>query len=130
MPIQPNNKDLRCQVRTCIRAPWKFSTFWHVVIVILGILAVACSIPPRRTEAERTADANIAAQVNAVLAADPNIYARHIEVAVDRDVVHLGGFVFSSEDYQRARHDAASVPGVKTVNMQMELMRGGVSGTK
>ena len=100
------------------------------VMAILGALAVACSMPPRRTEAERTADTSIAAQVEAALAADPYIYARHIEVAVDRGVVHLGGFVFSSEDYRLARRDAASIPGVKAVSTQMELMRGGVSGTR
>jgi osmotically-inducible protein OsmY len=90
---------------------------------------VACSTAPRRTETERAADAAIAAQVEAALLADPNIYARHIEVVVDRGVVALGGFVWSNKDYQLARNDAASIPGVKTVDVAMELMRGGVSGT-
>ena len=67
--------------------------------------------------------------VDNALLADPNIYARHIDVAVDRGVVTLGGYVWSSRDYQLARHDAASIPGVKVVDTDMELMRGGVSGT-
>jgi osmotically-inducible protein OsmY len=104
--------------------------------LLLGVMAsvaaygfVACSTTPRKTETERATDAALAAQVEAALLADPNIYARHIDVVVDRGVVALGGFVWSNKDYQLARNDAASIPGVKTVDMQMELMRGGVSGT-
>lgn len=100
-----------------------------VIALAVAFCVVACSTPPRRTEAERTADAAIAAQVEAALLADPNIYARHIDVAVDRGVVRLGGFVWSNEDYLRARHDAASVQGVMAVDTDMDLTRGGVSGT-
>jgi osmotically-inducible protein OsmY len=90
---------------------------------------VACSTAPPRTTAERVADADITDRVQAALLADPNIYARHIDVAVDRGVVHLGGYVWEDNDFQTARRDAASVPGVKKVITQMELMRGGVAGT-
>jgi BON domain len=93
-------------------------------------IAVACVTLPPRSEAERTADAGIAAQIEARLLADPNVYARHIEVAVDRGVAHLGGFVWSNEDFQVARRDAASIAGVKSVSMDMELMRGGISGSR
>ena len=97
------------------------------LVVAYGL--AACSTTPRRTQAERAADAAIAAQVQSALLADPNIYARHIDVAVDRGVVKLGGYVWSSRDYQLARNDAASIAGVKAVDTDMELMRGGVSGT-
>ncbi|HXR20417.1 MAG TPA: BON domain-containing protein [Steroidobacteraceae bacterium] len=63
------------------------------------------------------------------LLADPNIYARHIDVSVDRGVVHLGGYVWENEDYQAARRDASSVDGVKAVDMEIQLMRGGIAGT-
>ena len=36
------------------------------------------------------ADSQIADEVKATLAADPDIYARHIDIAVDRGVVQLG----------------------------------------
>jgi osmotically-inducible protein OsmY len=75
------------------------------------------------------ADAEIADRVQAALLADPTIYARHIDVAVNRGVVHLGGYVWEDEDFQTARRDATSVPGVKTVITQMELNRGGLAGT-
>ena len=100
-----------------------------VVVLLAECALVACSVQPRRSEAERSADASIAAQVQAALLADPNIYARHIEVAVDRGVVQLGGFVWSNQEYLLARNDAASVPGVKSVDAQMDLARGGISGT-
>ena len=39
------------------------------------------------------------------------------------------GYVWENEDFQTARRDAASVSGVKKVVTDMELLRGGVSGT-
>jgi osmotically-inducible protein OsmY len=44
---------------------------------------------PRRTAQERVADADTADRVRATLLADPNIYARHVDVVVDRGVVRL-----------------------------------------
>jgi osmotically-inducible protein OsmY len=98
-----------------------------VLIAACGVLA--CSTLPDRTAGERAADAQIAAQVEAALVADPNIYARHIDVAVIRGVVRLGGFVYSDEDYRMARRDAAAISGVTGIHTEMELMRGGVSGS-
>jgi osmotically-inducible protein OsmY len=97
------------------------------VLVACGV--VACSTTPPRTTAERAADAELADRVQAALLADPDIYARHIDVKVDRGVVHLGGYVWEPDDFQTARRDASSVPGVNTVIAQMDLMRGGLSGT-
>src|ERR1700733_577208 len=100
-----------------------------VTMVLIACALTACSTTPRRTAEERVADADTAGRVQAALLADPDIYARHIDVAVDRGVVHLGGYVWENDDFQTARRDAASVPGVKTVVAQMELMRGGLAGT-
>ncbi len=75
------------------------------------------------------ADADIADRVQAALLADPNIYARHIDVEVDRGVVHLGGYVWEDENFRTARRDAAPVPGAKSVVTEMELVRGGLAGT-
>jgi osmotically-inducible protein OsmY len=97
------------------------------LVLAYGIVACA-SAPPPRSDSERLADATIAAQVESALLADPTIYARHVDITVDRGVVHLGGYVWSAHDYQLARNDAASVPGVRGVDIEMELMRGGTSG--
>jgi osmotically-inducible protein OsmY len=89
----------------------------------------ACSMAPRRSAAEQAYDAQLADRVQAALLADPDIYARHIDVVVERGVVHLGGYVWEIGDFRLARRDAASIPGVKTVLTEMELMRGGVGGS-
>ena len=99
-----------------------------VVTVVTACGIAACTTTSHRTAAQRVADAEIAGRVEAALSADPNIYARHIDVEVDQGVVHLGGYVWSTEDFQIARRDAASVPGVRTVSTDMELMRGGRGG--
>jgi osmotically-inducible protein OsmY len=98
------------------------------VLLLAACVFVGCATTPPRTAAERAADAAIAGRVQAVLLADPNIYARHIDVAVNRGVVDLGGFVWENEDFATARRDAAGVPGVTTVVTDMELMRGGLAG--
>jgi osmotically-inducible protein OsmY len=99
-----------------------------VVTVVTACGIAGCTATSNRTAAQRAADSEIAGRVEAALSADPNIYARHIDVEVDQGVVHLGGYVWSTEDFQIARRDAASVPGVRTVNTDMELMRGGRGG--
>lgn len=100
-----------------------------ILMLVAACGLVACSTPPRRTAAEQAADADIASRVEATLLADPNIYARHIDITVDRGVVRLAGYVWETDDFKTARRDAASVAGVKTVVTDMELNRGGVSGT-
>jgi hypothetical protein len=47
------------------------------VVLVTECTVVACSTSPRGTEAERAADADTAARVEAALAEDPNLYARH-----------------------------------------------------
>jgi osmotically-inducible protein OsmY len=100
-----------------------------ITMVVLAYAAVACSTMPRRTAAQRLADADTADRVQAALLADPDIYARHIDVRVDRGVVHLGGYVWEATDFRTARRDAASVPGANAVVTEMELVRGGLAGT-
>jgi osmotically-inducible protein OsmY len=99
------------------------------VVAGLAVAIVACSSAPPRSDLERAADTETADRVQAALLADPYIYARHIDIAVNRGVVHLGGYVWENEDFQRARSDAAAVPGVGSVLTEMELMRGGIGGS-
>jgi len=99
-----------------------------VPILLLGGSLAGCSTAPPRTEAERVADAVTAARVESAFTANPTLFARHIDVLVDGGVVYLGGYVWSVEDLYLARNLAASVPGVKSVSSDMELMRGGSKG--
>jgi osmotically-inducible protein OsmY len=100
-----------------------------VAMVLIGCALTACSTTPRRTAEQRLADADTAGRVQAALLADPDLYARHIDVEVDRGVVHLGGYVWEAEDFRTARRDAGSVPGANAVVTDMELVRGGLAGT-
>jgi osmotically-inducible protein OsmY len=102
--------------------------------VLTGVAVAAlcatlgCATSPPRSAEQRAADAEASARVEAALAADPLLYARHIDVRVDNGVVHLGGFVWANEDFLLARRDAAAVAGVNAVDNEMELMRGGARG--
>jgi osmotically-inducible protein OsmY len=89
----------------------------------------ACATTQPRDPSERAADTETAAKVEAALSADPSIFARHIDVRVDRGTVYLGGYVWTDHDLLMAKNDAAGVPGVRRVADEMELMRGGTSGT-
>lgn len=95
----------------------------------IGMLMVLGCTTPRRTSEERAVDAELAAKVEYALSADPRIYARHVDVSVDRGVVHLGGYIWTDSELRFVKADAASVPGILAVSDQIELMRGGISGT-
>ena len=95
----------------------------------IALLTVfGCATTPR-TPQERAADADVEAKVESALDSDSRIYARHVDVNVDRGVVHLGGYVWSDSELRFAKADAAAVPGVLSVANEIELMRGGVAGT-
>lgn len=100
-----------------------------IAIFAQACCLVACSMSPGRTAAQRADDAAAAAEVEAVLQADPRIYGRHIEIKVSRGVAHLSGFVWAEDELLFATNDAASVPGIQAVDDQIELMRGGTTGT-
>ena len=126
--VRERNKPVDLMMsRTLPRSSHRVLPMAILVLTACGV--AACSMTPRRSAAERVADAAIADRVQAALLADPNIYARHIDVSVNRGVVHLGGYVWEDEDFRTARLDAASVPGATTVVTDMELMRGGLAGT-
>jgi osmotically-inducible protein OsmY len=107
----------------------RFTNSLPIVAVLLAAYGLsACTTTPPKTEAERAADEATAQRVEAALEADPTLYARHIDVRVDGGVVHLEGFVWSTQDLLLAQNDAASVPGVTNVIPEMDLMRNGKSG--
>jgi osmotically-inducible protein OsmY len=91
--------------------------------------AAACSTTSHRTAAQRQTDNETAARVSSALNADPEIYARHIDVRADNGVVHLGGYVWSDGDLFKAQQIAATVSGVTEVVDDMELERGGVTNS-
>jgi BON domain len=94
-------------------------------VVVSG--AVACTMSPPKTDAERRADSETADRVTAALNADSVLFARHITVRADRGVVDLGGYVWTPEELEEAVQTAGTVPGVVKVVDRMEVDRGAVS---
>ena len=102
--------------------------------LLLAVVAVAvlfgigsCSTTPHRTSEERAGDADIEAKVVSALKMDHSLYSEHIDVVVDRGVVRLNGFVYSDHERLLAQTDAESVTGVQSVDIELDLMGGGIS---
>src|SRR5882724_4897370 len=86
-----------------------------VTAVGVSVALGACAAQLPRTADERFADDVVATRVEDALLRDPQIYARHIDVSVERGIVRLSGFVWSGEELYEARRIAATVPGVASV---------------
>jgi osmotically-inducible protein OsmY len=97
---------------------------------LMAVYSAGCATQPRSSETPNRADALLAAQVQAALHADRNLYARHIDVIVERGVAQLDGIVWSDEALQRAQDAAASVPGVVSVKSYLEVTPGGTAGIR
>jgi osmotically-inducible protein OsmY len=91
---------------------------------LLALAVVLAGVCGTVSGTESADDASVKAQVETALNSDTKLYARHIDVSVKQGVVHLAGFVQRADDIERATKDAASVPGVKTVNNEMTLKPG------
>jgi len=89
--------------------------------------AVDCTTGPRKSEAERQADADTANRVQAALNADKELFSRHITVRADGGVVLLGGYVWTQPELEDAKRIAGLVPGVTKVVDRMEVDRSGIS---
>lgn len=98
-----------------------------VTVLVSG--SVACSMGPRKSEAERAADKETVNRVQLALSSDTVLYSRHITVRADGGVVNLGGYVWSQPDLEEAQRIAGGVPGVTRVVNEMELERGGVDNS-
>lgn len=94
-------------------------------VVVSG--AVACTMGPPKTDAERRDDSDTADRVTAALNADSTLFARHITVRADRGVVSLGGYVWTPVELDEAVQTAGTVSGVIKVVNRMEVDRGAVS---
>jgi osmotically-inducible protein OsmY len=97
------------------------------VLILCG--GVACTTGPRKSDAERQADADTANRVQAALNADQELFARHITIRADGGVVLLGGYVWTQPELEDAIRIAGSVPGVTKVVDRMELDRSGLSNS-
>ena len=99
-----------------------------VTVAVAALLAGGCASAPARTAPERAADLALANQVYLALNDDPVYFYRHVDVAVDRGVATLSGYVWTPEAIYHARQIAHGVPGITSVvTNQLELEREGRS---
>jgi osmotically-inducible protein OsmY len=89
----------------------------------------ACATGLAKSDAQRQADREMAAHVQAALDADKQLYARHISVHADNGVVRLTGFVWDPPDLMEAKSVAELVPGVSSVVNDLELERNGMDNS-
>ena len=102
----------------------------RAAVALTALAATGCATRLPTSEAERAADAGLAARVEQALLGDSRIYARHVDVDAERGIVRLSGFVYSGEDLYEARRVAATVPGVLSVSSELELIIGGRQGSR
>ena len=94
-----------------------------ICVVLAAIpLAAACASAPE-SPAQVQADAAIANRVYVALNDDSYFFFRHVEVSVERGVVHLNGLVWTGDAIIRAQQIARAVPGVTGVVDRLELER-------
>jgi osmotically-inducible protein OsmY len=100
---------------------------FNAAVVAVIVCGVAGCMAPRKTDAERAADNDMAARVQAALTDDTVLYSRHITVRADGGVVTLGGYAWTPEELLAAKQDAQQVAGVTKVVNRIEVDRGAVS---
>jgi hypothetical protein len=99
-----------------------------VAVLVCGV--IACAGGPRKSDAERQADASTVNQVQDALNSDKELFSRHITVRADSGIVTLGGYAWTQPELEDAIRIAQSVPGVVRVVNSMELDRGGLSDSQ
>lgn len=106
-------------------SPFSVNRMWTAWVLAFAVCCglAACMTTPK-SPAQRQADKELADKVQATLAADPNLYARHITVRADGEAVTLGGYVWTPEEMSAAVQIAQGVSGVTKVVNRMEVDRG------
>ncbi len=104
----------------------RFAAMLAATLAMLACSAVPSSrsSPPRAPE-EQAADEAITTRVKAALRSSPDVYAAHIEVDTDRNVVRLSGWVYSDQASRAATAISATVPGVRWVDNELDVLEVG-----
>jgi hypothetical protein len=105
------------------------SKVFSTAAVAVILCAVAACATTYKTPEQVQADKAVADRVELALAADTDLYARHIVVRADDGVVRLSGFVWDPPDIVAAERIAGSVQGVARVVNALELQRNGVDNS-
>ncbi len=92
--------------------------------IICATLAACASDGTQRSTGEYIDDKTIATKTKTALLADKVTDGLDINVAVDRQVVQLSGFVKTQAQVKRASEIARSVSGVKSVKNSLQVQAG------
>src|SRR4029077_10610788 len=84
MPVADGELRRPRRVTRCEAMRARLFTFRSPLPLLLACMAAGCAHAPPRTAAERAADNALAVRVEAALEADPQLFARHIAVPLDR----------------------------------------------
>ena len=103
------------------------NTFAGLLLIAAGL--VGCASEPHKTSEQALTDKETAEAVQRALSANTHIYTQHVQVEVDKGVVHLSGYVWTDFDQYEAERIAESVAGVTKVVDEMELERGGLGNS-
>jgi len=94
-------------------------------LALLSLALGACTASgPHRSTGQVIDDTTIAARTKTALLADSTTDGLNIDVEVDRDRVQLNGFVDSQAQVKRAGEIARSVPGVASVENNLQVSDG------
>jgi osmotically-inducible protein OsmY len=113
------------QQRQASTLPGARRRLWLYIAMLLPVMvcANACTTAPsNRSDTQRLVDVELAARIKDALLHDPRIYDAHIDVTAYYRVVRLSGTVSEAEDFAEAKHVAKSVPGVKGVISELNLV--------
>jgi osmotically-inducible protein OsmY len=94
-----------------------------LVAAFMGTTVLAgCTAITEKTPREAISDAALVTRAKALLAADPVVKARNINVTVVKGDVTLAGVVKSEEEARRAVDLVGGIPGVQSVvsNLRVE----------
>jgi osmotically-inducible protein OsmY len=98
----------------------KLATFF--ALAAAGALSFSCAgNATRQSTGEYVDDAAITAKVKTALVRDKAVSALDVGVDTFKGVVQLSGFVNTPEQKARAAADAASVPGVRSVQNNISV---------
>ena len=117
-----SGQSKRCLSRA-VPGRWRAAFAGAVTLALIG-----CATPDDRTPQERGADQAIVRRIEAALIADPYVDPDHVTVEVMRGVVHLSGRVGDDVDLRRVLRVCWAVPGVRSVDDQLEMLEFGEPG--
>ncbi len=96
--------------------------------VAVTLAVIGCATPDNRTPQERAADQAIVRRIEVALSADPYVDADNVTVEVARGAVLLSGRVGDDVDLRRVIQICWAVPGVRSVDDQLEMLDFGEPG--